>query len=97
MTARAILLLIFTGLAPALTPPALAAERPNRFTPACAERDLRTVILIEASGEAGTLAAVLAKAGLTQLEARVACLAGREHEALALYDGIVRDLARSVE
>jgi hypothetical protein len=97
MNPRAILLAIVIGLSPALTLSASAAERRNAMTPACAERDLRVVSLIEAGGEAGVSVPLLAKAGLDQLQARVTCLAGREREALARYDGILRDLSRSVD
>jgi hypothetical protein len=95
MTARAILLLILIALAPALIYPATAAER--QMTPACAERDLKVVALIEAGAEARGAAIVLSQAGVLQLQARIACLAGHEREALALYDGIIRSLSRTLE
>jgi hypothetical protein len=95
MTARAILLPILIALAPVLTPPASAAER--SITPACAERDLKVITLIEAGGEAGGLDTLLAQAGQLQLDARVACLAGREREALELYDGLLRALSRAID
>ena len=70
--------------------PATAAER-GTFTPACAERDLRAVTMIEQQGEgAGTASAVLAEAGLTLLQARLNCLAGDEAGALALYDRVLQ-------
>ena len=95
MTARATLLLILIGLSGVLTRLAGAAEPPDRMTPACAERDLKVIMLIEAGGESGVITPVLARAGLTQLEARVTCLAGREREALELYDDVLRDLSRA--
>ena len=95
MITRAILLLILTCVSPILTLPASSAERRSWMTLACAQRDLKVVALIEAGGEAGESSAVLAKAGLTQLQARVACLSGREREALVLYDEILGDLSRS--
>jgi hypothetical protein len=94
MTARAILLLILMGLPAALTPPASAVERPSRMTPACAERDLKVVTLIEAGGESDAASPVLARAGLAQLQARLTCGSGQEREGLALYDEILRDLSR---
>ena len=97
MTARAILLLILVSLSPALTLPASAAERPDRMTRACAERDLKVITLIEAGGEVDASATVLAQAGLLQMQARLACLAGREGEALVLYDGLVRALSRALD
>jgi hypothetical protein len=97
MTARAILLLILIGLSGDLARPAGAGEPPNRMTPACAARDLKVITLIEAGSEFDAITPVLARAGLTQLEARVTCLAGREREALALYDDILRDLSRALD
>jgi hypothetical protein len=93
MTARAILLVLI-ALAPVVTLPASAAE--HRMTPACAERDLKVVALIESGGEAGAPSMVLGQAGLLQMEARIACLAGREYEALALYGGLLRGLSRAL-
>ena len=72
-----------------LAAPASAAER-NAFTPACAERDLRAVALIERQGEVHAMSAVLAEAGLTLLQARLDCLAGDEAGALAMYDRVLR-------
>ena len=70
-----------------------ASDAPARetFTAACAERDLKTVALIEEHGAADDLAAsTLAEIGLAQLAARLSCVAGREREALAIYDDILR-------
>ena len=68
--------------------PASAAE--NAFTPACAERDLRAIALIERQGEVPDMSAVLAEAGLTLLQARLNCVAGDEAGALAMYDRVLR-------
>ena len=69
--------------------PAGAAER-GSFTPACAERDLKVVTLIEAHGEVPQTVPALAEAGLTLLQARLNCLAGDEAGALALYDRVLQ-------
>ena len=70
--------------------PATAAER-GTFTPACAERDLRAVTLIEQQGGQASMASdALAEAGLTLLQARLNCLAGDEAGALALYDRVLQ-------
>ena len=62
----------------------------GRFTPECAQRDLNVLTLIEGHREAARLpASMLAEAGLAQLDARLACLAGRQAEALAKYDRIL--------
>src|SRR6476646_8301414 len=59
----------------------------------CAMRDVQTLILIEDHGEAGdVLPERVAKAGLMQMEARLACTAGRYAEGVALYDEIIRAL-----
>ena len=69
--------------------PASAGDR-GTFTPACAERDLRAVTLIERQGEVNGASAVLAQAGLTLLDARLNCLEGDEAAALAMYDRVLR-------
>jgi hypothetical protein len=75
----------------ALAAPAGAGEPANKFTPACAERDLRAMTFIEQRGEAGDVpSAVLAEAGLAHLQARSTCLLGNEAVALAMYDRILR-------
>jgi hypothetical protein len=59
----------------------------------CPARDVEVVILIEDHGAANDVAPErLAKAGLTQMEARAACSAGRVTEGIALYDDIIRSL-----
>jgi hypothetical protein len=72
-------------------PPAGAGAPAGKFTPACAARDLSTTAFIERHGEAGDLpSALLAEAGLAQLQARLSCLMGNEAVALAMYDRIMR-------
>jgi hypothetical protein len=59
----------------------------------CAVRDVEVVILIEDHGAANDVAPErLAKAGLTQMEARAACSEGRVTEGIAIYDEIKRSL-----
>ena len=59
----------------------------------CATRDVQTITLIEDHGAASdVLPERLAKAGLMQMEARLACTAGRHTEGVALYDEIIRAL-----
>ena len=59
----------------------------------CAARDVEVVILIEDHGAANDVAPErLAKAGLTQMEARTACSEGRVTEGIAIYDEIKRSL-----
>jgi hypothetical protein len=59
----------------------------------CAARDVEVVILIEDHGAANDVAPErLAKAGLTQMEARTACSEGRVMEGIAIYDEIKRSL-----
>ena len=57
----------------------------------CAARDVQVVILIEDHGTANDVAPErLAKAVLSQLDARAACSEGRVTEAIARYDEIIR-------
>ncbi len=59
----------------------------------CATLDVQTLTLIEDHGAAGdVLPERLAKAGLMQMEARLACTAGRHADGAALYDEIIRAL-----
>jgi hypothetical protein len=59
----------------------------------CATRDVQTLILIEDHGEAGDISPErVAKAALMQMEARLACTAGRHADGVALYDEIIRAL-----
>lgn len=74
------------------TSPAPTAEQPSPQQ-RCATRDVQTLILIEDHGEAGdVLPERVAKAGLMQMEARLACTAGRYADGLALYDEIIHAL-----
>jgi hypothetical protein len=71
------------------SPLSMEAYRP--FPRACAEPDLKAIALIEAHGDAWDLPAdVLGQAGLAQLDARLACLAGRIDEGLLRYGEVFR-------
>jgi len=60
----------------------------------CAARDIEVITLIEDHGAANDVeSARLSNAGLTQMQARSACSAGRVTEAIALYDEIIRSLS----
>ena len=59
----------------------------------CAARDVEVVTLIEDHGTANDIAPEkLAKAGLTQMDARVACSNGHMGDGIALYNDILRAL-----
>jgi hypothetical protein len=59
----------------------------------CAMRDIEVVTLIEDHGEANDVAPEqLAKAALTQMDARFACSGGHTEEGMALYNDIFRAL-----
>jgi hypothetical protein len=59
----------------------------------CAARDVKVVMLIEDHGEANDIAPEqLAKAFLTQMDARVACSNGHMEDGIALYNDILRAL-----
>ena len=59
----------------------------------CAARDVEAVTLIEDHGEANDIPPEqLAKAALTQMEARFACSSGRTEEGMALYNDVFRAL-----
>jgi hypothetical protein len=85
--------LIVCGL---LTPVALASGIPaatqsTSGSPLCAARDLEVVNLIEDHGPANDIApGLLARAGQTQTEARIACSAGHVQDGVAIYDDIIR-------
>lgn len=82
---------ILVGLVALLltTIPAPTADQPSPQQH-CATRDVQTLILIEDHGEAGdVLPERVAKAGLMQMQARLACTAGRYAEGMALYDEII--------
>lgn len=71
------------------TIPAPPADQPSPQQ-RCATRDIQTIILIEDHGEAKDVVPErLAKAGLMQMEARLACTAGRHADGVALYDEII--------
>jgi hypothetical protein len=75
-----------------MTIPGPAADQPSPQQ-RCATGDVQTTTLIEDHGEAGdVLPERLAKAGLTQMEARLACTGGRHADGVALYDEIIRTL-----
>jgi hypothetical protein len=66
---------------------AIAATRPG--SPACAERDIRIVTLIDDASAARSVPdRQLTDAFLMLVNARDLCAAGRTAEALAVYDGI---------
>jgi hypothetical protein len=70
-----------------------AVAQATSGSPLCAARDLQVIILIEEHGVANDIASErLSKAGLAQMDARLACSAGRVEEAVALYDGIIGSL-----
>ena len=59
----------------------------------CASRDIEAVTLVEDHGEADDIAPEqLAKAALTQMEARFACSGGHMEEGMALYNDVFRAL-----
>jgi hypothetical protein len=61
--------------------------------PLCAARDVEVIVLVENHGAAGDIAPErLATAGLMQMQARLACSAGRVTEAITLYDQIISSL-----
>ena len=77
---------------PGFGPMIVAATRPGT-TSSCAERDVQLITSIEDHGGVNDVASDrLAAAAFSMLQARVLCGAGRESEALALYDGTLRAL-----
>ena len=73
----------------------IPAPTANQASPQqrCATGDIQTTILLEDHGEATDIPPErLAKAGLMQMEARLACTAGRHADGVALYDEIIRAL-----
>jgi predicted lipoprotein len=71
--------------------PAVAQDAPS--VRQCAMRDIEVVTLIEDHGEANDIAPEqLAKAFLTQMDARVACSDDRMEDGMALYDDVFRAL-----
>jgi len=68
---------------------AMAESSANATTKACAARDLKLAIMLEARGNTQEIAPdKLATALRTMTWARAACAQGREREALAIYDSI---------
>lgn len=66
-------------------------ERSNKFTAGCAYRDLQLTTLIERHGEDRDIAGEkLLEAFFVVMDARATCANGRESEALALYDSVIR-------
>jgi hypothetical protein len=62
-------------------------------SPRCAARDVQVIVLVEHHGASEDIGPeILAKAGLMQMQARLACSAGRKAEAVALYDEIITSL-----
>lgn len=73
----------------AMTISAMAEGQARQFAQECALKEVAVVTLIEDHGAAGDLPADrLGKAGLTWLDARLACYEGRVGDALALYESI---------
>jgi hypothetical protein len=73
----------------AMTISAMAAGQAGQFAQECALKEIVVLTLIEDHGAAGDLpAGRLGKAGLTWLDARMACYEGRVGDALALYESI---------
>jgi hypothetical protein len=71
--------------------PAVAQDAPS--VRQCAMRVIEVVTLIEDHGEANDIAPEkLAKAALTQMDARVACFNGHTEDGMALYNDIFRAL-----
>jgi hypothetical protein len=71
--------------------PAVAQDATSKRL--CAARDIEVVTLIEDHGAANDIAPEkLAKAGLTQMNARVACSNGHMEDGIALYNDILSAL-----
>ncbi len=72
-------------------PVSIKTERANKFTAACSYRDLLVTTLIDKHGEDKDVAGEkLLEAFFIVMDARVACARGREREALAMYDSLLR-------
>jgi hypothetical protein len=85
--------LILAGITVSLLGLSGASAQASVGSPVCAARDVELITLIEDHGSANDVAPErLAKAGLTQMEARLACSAGRQAEGMALYDESIRSL-----
>ena len=84
----------FAQEAPIRADVASVAQRTNLFTETCARRDLQVVTLIEERGDAQEVAgSKLFEAYLDMSRARIACIEGRESEALSIYDTVRHGLA----
>jgi hypothetical protein len=71
--------------------PAVAQDAASKRL--CAARDVKVVMLIEDHGAANDIEPEkLAKAFLTQMDARVACSNGHMEDGMALYNDILRTL-----
>ena len=93
MRAKAMLVLatIVTSVLGIGGAPAVAQDAASKRL--CAARDVEVVMLIEDHGEANDIAPEqLAKAFLTQMDARVACSNGHMEDGIALYNDILRAL-----
>jgi hypothetical protein len=72
-------------------PASIKTERTNKFTAACSYRDLLVTTLIDRHGEDQDIAGdKLGEAYFIVMDARAACARGREREALAMYDSLLR-------
>ena len=84
----------FAQEAPIRADMASIVQRTNLFTETCARRDLQVVTLIEERSDAQEVAASkLFEAYLDMARARIACIEGRESEALSIYDTVGHGLA----
>jgi hypothetical protein len=64
------------------------------FTRGCAARDLQILRLVEERENTNTISAQrVSDAMLTILNARMVCYEGHVADALAIYDGVARDIA----
>jgi hypothetical protein len=72
-------------------PVAAEIERSNKFTAACAHRDLQLTTLIDQHGEDRDIVGEkLLEAYFIIMDARATCARGQESEALTLYDSVIR-------
>jgi hypothetical protein len=66
------------------------AGQSESFAKECALKEIEVITFIEQHGDAQDMAPdLLARAGLTLMDARMACYEGRVSEALALYNSIL--------
>jgi hypothetical protein len=72
---------------------AKAHEQSMSLAPICAEREVQVITLLEDHGRAQDISSdTLGQAGLTRMQAQIACYQGRVAEAVLIYDGIVAEL-----